>query len=112
MKLLQTAFLIEDYSVGENGNIYFSVSEIPITLLKNKKGTYFIDVNGENWLKTNDIEYATVLFDMIRENLTGYVDYLTYRNFFSAIERDLEREQEVFDCVKAEDEEEDESLKE
>ena len=51
--------------------------QIPINLVEkqNKKVVYIIDIDGVEWLKTNNLGHACILFELLRDNVNKYMNY-------------------------------------
>ena len=52
--------------------------KMPITLNANEDDTFFtVAIDGVEWLHTKNRMHAVVLFEMMREHITEYVQYET-----------------------------------
>lgn len=48
---------------------------VPVSLFEENE-EHIIEINGKEWLRTNDYIHATILFSMIREHLTEYTSLI------------------------------------
>lgn len=71
MEELKKAFLLDD---GQGDELVETT--IPISL--NRYGDNFvIAVDGVEWIKTTNQTHAVVLFEMMKDNITEYMNYQT-----------------------------------
>ena len=49
--------------------------EIPITLSQDPEGDYIIDIDGVEWVVTDNPTHATVMFVMMKDHITEYMHY-------------------------------------
>lgn len=49
--------------------------DLPITLEKEGE-TYIVSIDGVEWVRTDNQMHATVMFHMMRENISDYVTYV------------------------------------
>ena len=58
--------------------------EIPIILKavkdKNEKVFYFVYIDGITWLATENTTHAIILYSMLRDNITDYMQYVKTNN--------------------------------
>ena len=60
-------YLREDYIKIEGG-------QIPIILFKDKE-KFYIRIDGINWIETENQMHAVVLYEMMKDNITKYMNY-------------------------------------
>lgn len=70
MEILRKEKIVNDFD--DEGRP--SYTDIPITLSKDRE-IYFVDIDGVNWIETENRVHAIVLFEMLRDNVTEYVTY-------------------------------------
>jgi len=69
MEELKKAFLLDE---GANEELI----ETTIPILLNRYGENFvISIDGVEWIKTTNQTHAVVLFEMMKDNITEYMNY-------------------------------------
>ena len=58
-----------------NEKIKVTGGEIPITLVQEDNGSFTVAIDGVKWLNVENQMHAVVLFTMMQEHITEYMEY-------------------------------------
>lgn len=59
---------MEHLTINEQGD------KLPITL-SSERHVFYIDVDGVNWIQTKNEMHAVVMFEMMKDHITQYMQY-------------------------------------